>query len=144
MNRTHGFCPGCNEESALDARGACLWCGAAVTTLRVKGRYKRRIDTFLTDDHLRKLHHLHFDGGFSIRELGKRIWKAAGYASWNSAARAIARGFHRLHLPCVDEFLRKVQTWEGSDEDELAEAIEAAEKLAGTLDAALKGESCGS
>lgn len=35
---------------------------------------------------------------------------------------------------CVEEFLRKVTAWEGSAEDELAEAIEAAEKLTAALD----------
>jgi hypothetical protein len=43
---------------------------------------------------------------------------------------------------CVEEFLRKVTAWEGSAEDELAEAIEEAEKLCAALDHALpsKGE----
>lgn len=35
---------------------------------------------------------------------------------------------------CVEEFLRKVLKWEGSAEDELAEATEAAEKLCAALD----------
>lgn len=35
---------------------------------------------------------------------------------------------------CVEEFLRKVTQWEGCAEDELAEAIESAEKLSGRLD----------
>lgn len=36
---------------------------------------------------------------------------------------------------CVEEFLRKVLSWEGCAEDELAEAIEAAEKLCGHFEA---------
>ena len=35
---------------------------------------------------------------------------------------------------CVEEFLRKVTAWKGSAEDELTEAIEAAEKLTAALD----------
>lgn len=35
---------------------------------------------------------------------------------------------------CVEEFLRKVTAWEGAAEDELAEAIESAEKLTAALD----------
>ena len=36
---------------------------------------------------------------------------------------------------CVEEFLRKVLSWEGCAEDELAEAIEEAEKLTGHFEA---------
>lgn len=35
---------------------------------------------------------------------------------------------------CVEEFLRKVTQWEGSAEDEVTEAIEAAEKLTAALE----------
>lgn len=34
----------------------------------------------------------------------------------------------------VEEFLRRVTAWEGSDEEELGETIEAAEKLTGSLE----------
>lgn len=63
---------------------------------------QRRSDSRLTDDQIRVLHRLHWEGGLSARELGRRIWQQAGHASPEAAARAIARGFKRLHLPARD------------------------------------------
>ncbi len=44
---------------------------------------------------------------------------------------------------CVEEFLRRVNEWTGWDEDELAEAIEAAEKLTAALEPDPQPEQCG-
>lgn len=51
----------------------------------------------LRDDDVRALYELHLKGA-TIRELGRRIWKRAGYSSIDSAENAIRRGFRRLGL----------------------------------------------
>lgn len=40
----------------------------------------------------------------------------------------------------VEEFLRKVMQWKGSDEDELSQAIEEAEELTAALDSPPEGD----
>lgn len=65
----------------------------------------RRSDSKLTDEQLRVLHRVHDERGVSIRELGRMVWGQMGFASDEAAARAITRGFARLHLPsrsCVE------------------------------------------
>lgn len=56
-----------------------------------------RVPHRLSDNHLRALHGFHLDG-VSVKELGRRVWDRAGYASEEAAANAIARGFTRLGL----------------------------------------------
>src|SRR3954451_10172716 len=57
-----------------------------------------RVPHRLTDDHLRALHGFHQEG-IPVKELARRIWDRAGYASEESAANGLRRGFARLGLP---------------------------------------------
>jgi len=98
---THAYCPTCKQESAIDRSRHCLWCGGETTT-RKRGGWKRPDKTaYITDTQLRALHLAHVNGA-SIRELGRRVWQRAGYASEKSAANAISEGFKRLGLPARD------------------------------------------
>lgn len=104
MNRrTHGWCASCSEDSAVNAGGGeCLWCGGP--TVRRSGKRRGKpvgVYGKLTDAQLKALHRFHRDHGVSIRELGRRVWEAAGYASEKSAANAISDGFKRLRLPAM-------------------------------------------
>ena len=93
-----GYCPGCKDDVPADSERRCLWCETKV--------WKRRSgiepgqQSFLSDSQLRALHRLHQQGA-PIRELGRRTWRAAGYASEGAAWKAIERGFRRLHLAAV-------------------------------------------
>lgn len=97
---THGYCPECKEDSAIDFERRCLWCGTATRQGRGGGKPKG-VYGKLEDRHLRALHVFHIDKGVSIRELGRRIWRQAGFASAHSADVAIGEGFKRLGLPAL-------------------------------------------
>lgn len=71
---------------------------------------RRRADSKLTDDQLRLLHRMHSERGASIRELGRIVADQAGFASTAAAARAITRGFDRLHLPARSCFESRLMT----------------------------------
>jgi hypothetical protein len=71
---------------------------------------RRRNDSKLTDRQLRVLHRVHMERGISIRELGRMVGDQAGYASAAAAARAISRGFARLHLPARTSFASRLAT----------------------------------
>lgn len=60
---------------------------------------RRSAQAKLTDRKLRALHLLHTRGGFSIRELGRRVWEREGFLSARGAEISIRRGFARLYLP---------------------------------------------
>lgn len=55
----------------------------------------------LTDEQVVVLHRLHVERGLSIRELGRRSYRALGYRSWQAAEYGIRRGFIRLGLESV-------------------------------------------
>lgn len=100
---THAFCSNCQQESAIDHDGLCLWCGGPTGGKRIKkaGRPPGKYG-LIRDEQLRTLHQMH-QQGLAIRELGRRIWKVAGYSSQKSAAMAISDGFKRLALPARDQ-----------------------------------------
>lgn len=98
---THGFCPNCNEQCAINAEHRCLWCDAPTREKKRGGGKPAGVHGKLSDRHLQALHHFHLEQGVSIRELGRRIWEKAGYASPTSAAESISQGFKRLHLPAL-------------------------------------------
>ena len=102
---THGFCPNCKEECAVDAELRCLWCDTPTRKKKRGGGRPVGVHGKLTDRHLQALHHFHLEQGISIRELGRRIWRKAGYASPASAAESISQGFKRLHLPALSREL---------------------------------------
>lgn len=95
---THWYCPTCNEDCPVDSDLSCLWCATPTRKAKRKGGTPPGVYGKLSDDQLRALHRFHADGGLSIRELGRRVWEKAGYASWESAAHGIRIGFNRLHL----------------------------------------------
>lgn len=102
---THGWCPACKEDSAIDAEGRCLWCEGDTLLHRPKkrgggkpaGKWGK-----LTDPQLRLLNQLHHDQGLSQRELGRRIYQRVGFATAKSAAMAIGSGWKRLGLTARD------------------------------------------
>jgi hypothetical protein len=101
---THGWCPACAEDSAIDAEGRCLWCEGATMPEKPKKRGGGKPAGkwgYLTDAQLTLLHNLHHDEGLSTRELGQRIWRKAGFASAHSAANSISAGWKRLNLPAL-------------------------------------------
>jgi len=99
--QTHGFCPNCKEQCAVSAELRCLWCDTPTTVKKRGGGKPAGVHGKLADRHLQALHHFHLEQGVSIRELGRRVWEKAGYASAASAAESISQGFKRLHLPAL-------------------------------------------
>lgn len=100
---THGYCPTCEEESPINLSGLCLWCDTPTVSEipKKRGGWKRpdlQGPRFITEKQLRALHRLHTDEGISARELGRRIFETAGYATANSALMAILGGWRRLDL----------------------------------------------
>jgi hypothetical protein len=98
---THAYCPTCREDSAINGELRCLWCGGETRTARKRGKPKG-VWGKLEDRHLRALYAFHVDRGVSIRELGRRVWKQAGFANAHSAGVAISYGFIRLGLKALD------------------------------------------
>lgn len=93
--RSHGYCTRCEEEVPVDGALRCLWCD----TRTWKGQPWRPTGSGkLTDSQLRALHRLHAVGGFSVIELGRRIWQQAGFVTPDSAGAALRYGFRRLGL----------------------------------------------
>ena len=97
MRETHAYCPNCQEESAIDFKGDCLWCEQPTNQAKKRGK-PAGVHGRLKDEHIRVIHRYH-ERGHSIRELGRQIYVKMGYASAESAAMAISEGFKRLHLP---------------------------------------------
>lgn len=93
--RTHGYCTGCREDVPVDPELGCLFCGKR--TWRRRSGVDMSAHSKLTDDQLRALYRLN-QKGVTVRELGRRIWKATGYSSFMSAEGGIRRGFRRLGL----------------------------------------------
>ena len=87
--------------SGADSQSITAWCGAPTREKKRGGGKPAGVHGKLSDRHLKALHHFHLEQGISIRELGRRIWEKAGYASPASAAGAIREGFKRLHLPAL-------------------------------------------
>lgn len=94
---THAYCPSCKEDSAIDFERHCLWCGGETRTAHKPGK-PAGVWGKLEDRHLRALHRFHLEQGVSIRELGRRVWRQAGFAGAHSAGVAISYGFKRLGL----------------------------------------------
>lgn len=63
----------------------------------------------LSDEQVLELHAVHLSGA-SIRELSRRIYKAAGYASAESADYGIRKGFRRLGLPAIVRHQKELAT----------------------------------
>lgn len=95
---THGYCPSCKEDVPVDERMRCLWCDGRAW----KGRSgdPPGAQSKLTDRQVKALYELHLRG-VSVIELGRRIWKQAGYSSWTTAEKGVRYGFKRLRLPVV-------------------------------------------
>lgn len=109
---THGYCPACAEESAIDGWSRCLWCGGA-TEQRPKRKKRggwRRPDlagSKYTEPQLRALHVAHMRGA-SINSLAKQTYEKVGYTSHSSAQNAISREWRRLGLPARDRIEQTV------------------------------------
>lgn len=103
--RTHGWCPTCKEESAIDRNGNCLWCDAPTVELSKRcGGWKRpdlAAKRKVTDIQLQALHRAHMQGQ-SLNSLAKRTYEKLGCASSGAAATAISRGWKRLGLRARD------------------------------------------
>lgn len=57
----------------------------------------------LTDEQMLALNRLHMEGGLSVRELGRRIWKSAGFKTEHSAAMSMVARWAALDLPRRDQ-----------------------------------------
>lgn len=114
---THGYCPECREDSAIDAGRRCLWCGGPTEQRERRGGWKRPDlrGSKYTEPQLRALHVFHMRDGLSVNELARRTHEAAGYRSPGSAHSAISRGWKRLGLKPRDriEQVRKTCTKHG-------------------------------
>lgn len=93
---THGYCPSCKEEVPINERRLCLWCDTK--TFYGKPGNALGETAKLADGQVRQLYALHMRGA-TAAELGRRIWRGAGYGSAESAEQGIRRGFRRLNLP---------------------------------------------
>lgn len=68
----------------------------------VVGRRSERRGKF-SDGHLRLAHRWHIQRGYPVRHLARLIYERVGYASAESAAMALTRGWQRLGLPTLVE-----------------------------------------
>lgn len=98
--RTHGWCPTCREESAVDRDGRCLWCDTPTRVRRKRGGWKRPDlrGSRYTEPQLRAMHVAHMRGD-SLNSLAKRTFHQVGYTNRNSAVQAISRQWKRMGLP---------------------------------------------
>jgi hypothetical protein len=93
---THGYCTRCREEVPVDAERGCMWCGKQAW--RSRSGVRPGTGTKLTDAQLRHLHTL-YEQGATLAELGRRVWRHAGYRNAESGKEGIRHGWKRLHLP---------------------------------------------
>jgi hypothetical protein len=102
---THGWCPTCKEDSAIDAAGNCLWCGGPTQQRqqRNRGGWKRPdlAGSRYTEPQLRALHLAHMRGE-SLNSLAKQTHQVVGYKTYGSAAAAISRDWKRMGLCARD------------------------------------------
>jgi hypothetical protein len=105
------YCPACKERTGLTLRGICEWCDTPLVSI---GTGKRGVARKLSDDQVRALHVAHTRGA-SIRSLGERIYKNAGYSSAKSCANSISSAFAALGLQARDriEATQKASTKHG-------------------------------
>jgi hypothetical protein len=92
--RTHGYCPRCEEVSAVDPAGRCLWCDAETTPEKTPApvapcRYR--------DAHLIVLFAAH-ERGQAVSTLARQTFDRVGHESPTEAQAAIERGWVRLGL----------------------------------------------
>jgi hypothetical protein len=106
---THGWCPSCKEESAIDNAGNCLWCGKATEQRPKRGGWKRPDlqGSRYTEAQLRALHLAH-QRGASINSLAKRTFDKVGYKTPGSAATAIGREWKNMGLKARDRIEQTV------------------------------------
>lgn len=93
---THGYCPSCEQNAAIDENCCCLWCGASTEEEREQKPW-RKPRTHFTDAQLCALHVMHLRGA-SVNQLAKQVYKLVGYKTHNSAHGAIRRGWRGLGL----------------------------------------------
>jgi hypothetical protein len=100
----HRWCPGCKEVVPTTEEKHCLWCDRrCYFESKPNSAISRRK---LTDSQLRALHRIHARGGASVKELGRRVWKQAGYSNAHVARSSIRNGFKRLGLPVIPQRAR--------------------------------------
>lgn len=91
------YCLICHEDVSPLA-GRCPWCDTQVAkrpprSIRRVGQGRR-----LTDAQVRQAHRLHWEKGLSLRELGRQLYKKAGYATAQSCANALSNAFAGMAL----------------------------------------------
>ena len=106
---THAWCPACREESAIDKRRRCLWCGGPTKQRTRRGGWKRPdiAGSRYSEEQLRALHVAHMRGA-SINALAKQTYERVGYASPGTAATTISREWKRLGLRARDRIEQTV------------------------------------
>ena len=100
---THGYCDACRQDSAIDARGRCLWCDGPTRQRAKRGGWKRPNlrGSRYSDAQLRALHVAHLRGQ-SLNALAEQTYEAVGYGSQGSAVSAISREWKRRGLRALD------------------------------------------
>lgn len=92
---THNWCPSCEEESAINGAGECLWCGGP-TRRKYQSRPYQRGSRY-TEVQLRALYAV-YEKGRSINRIAAETHAKAGYKTPNGAAFAIGREWRRMGL----------------------------------------------
>lgn len=129
---THGWCPACKEESAIDAAGNCLWCDGPTEQREAPKREQESNGAALglSHAHLRALHRAHVEQGATVEALAGRVAERVADKSPESAASLIRMGWNRLDLS-VQETPRSEDTMDTVPTGDQLE--EACEEIAGAL-----------
>lgn len=94
-NATHGYCPACRVDSAIDRAGNCLWCDTPTEPSRpdlplVECRY--------TAAQLRVLRLIYQREEVGLVALAAKTFERVGYKNATDAAEAIRREWRRMGL----------------------------------------------
>lgn len=99
MRPTHGHCPQCVEESAIDLDGNCLWCGSQTS---VNGTGKSRGKTSkLNADQLVVIHRLCQERDLTLTEVSEQIWQRFGYRNSASCLASISTQLKKAGFPSL-------------------------------------------
>lgn len=95
------YCAQCRDD-VIPLDGSCPWCDGPVGQRKPRSIPRRGQGRRLSDAQVRAAHRLHWEEGLSLRELGRRLYRQAGYSSAKSCAGALSNAFAGMALPARD------------------------------------------